>query len=182
MHTTLSTYTYLTFLTTLLFSSQTCQSHERAGLSGEKYLAVLLITPIQRIPRYQLLLVDCLKRTPAWSDDRRLLERAIAGVRDVAEHINETKKVAPSCTALVHTTAYIERVPIQHQRTPTHTTLLNVYQHNTNAFLLTPHCVYQSNSNALLLTPPLPHRKTTGGGALPTTSARCSAASTAPRG
>jgi hypothetical protein len=68
-----------------------CVSSERAGLSGEKYLATLLIAPIQvrtlcdvcprarvcvmtlcahidactqRIPRYALLLSDCLKRTP----------------------------------------------------------------------------------------------------------------------
>ena len=87
------------------------KSEKRAGLAGEQYLATLLIAPIQRIPRYQLLLTEvccnavpsdwlytdaalwqCRDRTPPLHDDYDALGKAVDGVRAVASHINETKK------------------------------------------------------------------------------------------
>jgi hypothetical protein len=71
---------------------RTCSSAARAGLSGEQYLQTLLIAPIQRIPRYQMLLGECLKATPPLHRDHEALYRAVEGVRAVANHINDSKK------------------------------------------------------------------------------------------
>jgi hypothetical protein len=71
---------------------RTCTSAARAGLSGEQYMQTLLIAPIQRIPRYQMLLNECLKATPPLHRDHEALYRAVEGVRAVANHINDSKK------------------------------------------------------------------------------------------
>jgi hypothetical protein len=71
---------------------RTCTSAARAGLSGEQYMQTLLIAPIQRIPRYQMLLNECLKATPLQHSDHEQLHRAVEGVRAVANHINDSKK------------------------------------------------------------------------------------------
>ncbi len=49
----------------------------------------LLITPIQRMPRYELLLKEVLKRTPAGHADLPALEAALRTVSEMASHINE---------------------------------------------------------------------------------------------
>lgn len=71
---------------------RSCSSEARAGLSGEQYMQTLLIAPIQRIPRYQMLLNECLKATPPLHRDHEALYRAVEGVRAVANHINDSKK------------------------------------------------------------------------------------------
>lgn len=48
-----------------------------------------LIMPVQRIPRYSLLLEELLKVTPDTHPDHTPLLKAIALVRDVASHVNE---------------------------------------------------------------------------------------------
>jgi len=55
-------------------------------------LASLLITPIQRIPRYKLLLAELHRNTPATHPDYAGLEKALDQVGDVAMHINEAVK------------------------------------------------------------------------------------------
>jgi hypothetical protein len=72
---------------------RTCSSAARAGLSGDQYLQTLLIAPVQRIPRYEMLLGECIKATPALHADHEALRRALDGVRAVATHINDMKKV-----------------------------------------------------------------------------------------
>ncbi len=72
---------------------RTCSSAARAGLSGDQYLQTLLIAPVQRIPRYEMLLGECIKATPALHADHEALQRALDGVRAVATHINDMKKV-----------------------------------------------------------------------------------------
>eukprot|EP01125_Pyxidicula_operculata_P005434 TRINITY_DN1931_c0_g1_i3.p1 TRINITY_DN1931_c0_g1~~TRINITY_DN1931_c0_g1_i3.p1 ORF type:complete len:789 (+),score=201.46 TRINITY_DN1931_c0_g1_i3:526-2892(+) len=55
-------------------------------------LESLLITPIQRIPRYELLLEDLLKHTPLDHPDSLSLVTAVKDMHDVAEHVNSTMK------------------------------------------------------------------------------------------
>lgn len=65
------------------------------GLEG------LLIMPIQRIPRYVLLLEDLLKATPEGHCDRDLLISSLAQVRSVAAEINEKKRGVENFQTLV---------------------------------------------------------------------------------
>eukprot|EP01105_Mastigella_eilhardi_P014029 TRINITY_DN3190_c0_g2_i5.p1 TRINITY_DN3190_c0_g2~~TRINITY_DN3190_c0_g2_i5.p1 ORF type:complete len:832 (-),score=199.87 TRINITY_DN3190_c0_g2_i5:77-2548(-) len=58
----------------------------------EKSLDSYLILPVQRIPRYQLLLKEVVKLTPAGHPDLKNLEEALANITKVATHINTTIK------------------------------------------------------------------------------------------
>jgi hypothetical protein len=49
-----------------------------------------LILPVQRIPRYRLLLTDYLKNTPQNHTDYENIEQALASVTQVADFVNET--------------------------------------------------------------------------------------------
>ena len=59
-------------------------------------LPSLLITPIQRIPRYNLLLLEYNKHTWASHRDKPMLQKAIATVKTMAETINTTKSQVES--------------------------------------------------------------------------------------
>jgi hypothetical protein len=61
------------------------QTPEFKGLQVDSYL----ILPIQRVPRYILLLEQLLKFTPVSHPDRDGLERSVKEVRNIADHINE---------------------------------------------------------------------------------------------
>ncbi|CAK8675502.1 unnamed protein product [Clavelina lepadiformis] len=52
-----------------------------------------MVTPIQRIPRYKLLLEDYLKGLSEDALDRKETEKALELIADVASHLNETLKV-----------------------------------------------------------------------------------------
>ena len=52
-------------------------------------LNALLITPVQRIPRYKLLLEDVVKNTPERHEDAANLKDALEQIEAVAWHINE---------------------------------------------------------------------------------------------
>eukprot|EP01080_Neovahlkampfia_damariscottae_P005848 gene5848-9671_t len=55
-------------------------------------LGSLLIKPIQRVPRYKLLLDDLLRTTPRGHFDYALLQKSIVLIGDVASHLNEQKR------------------------------------------------------------------------------------------
>jgi hypothetical protein len=57
-------------------------------------IGAFLILPIQRIPRYVLLLQELLKNTPTAHADRAPLEQALVQMRDVADYVNERKREA----------------------------------------------------------------------------------------
>ena len=57
-------------------------------------LNALLIMPVQRVPRYMLLLRELLALTDAAHPDRAALERALAAVQRVAARANEAKRAA----------------------------------------------------------------------------------------
>ena len=70
------------------FEEKCIQDPRSKGLN----LTSLLITPIQRTPRYKLLLADLIKHTPWEHPDRKNLERAMAVV---------TQANIGSCVALL---------------------------------------------------------------------------------
>ena len=57
-----------------------------------QFLNSLLISPVQRIPRYRLLLQELLKFTPEEHVDRNALESGLEKIREVADHVNETQR------------------------------------------------------------------------------------------
>jgi len=57
-------------------------------------LPSLLIMPVQRIPRYILLLTEIYKHTPSTHPDYAKLGQALTKVKEVAVHINEAKREA----------------------------------------------------------------------------------------
>lgn len=56
-----------------------------------------LILPIQRVPRYRLLLEDLIKHTPDHHPDKAGLQEALEKIKDVASHLNVAMKVLEVC-------------------------------------------------------------------------------------
>jgi len=59
---------------------------------GKAYLMNLLITPVQRIPRYEMLLKQLIKYTPKEHPDSKNINKAYTSVLSVADFLNEGKK------------------------------------------------------------------------------------------
>lgn len=74
-------------------------------------LPSLLITPIQRIPRYNLLLMEYNKHTWAEHKDKPMLATAIATVRTMAETINKSKSRVESELRLKQLCESVRGVP-----------------------------------------------------------------------
>eukprot|EP01129_Flabellula_baltica_P015835 TRINITY_DN8201_c0_g1_i1.p1 TRINITY_DN8201_c0_g1~~TRINITY_DN8201_c0_g1_i1.p1 ORF type:complete len:779 (-),score=145.45 TRINITY_DN8201_c0_g1_i1:1-2337(-) len=78
-----------------------------------------LITPIQRIPRYQLLLQELLRNTPTDHPDYPHLTKAIDSIIEVANYVNEKKKQAENMNRVSvissRLTGYPERLPQPHR-------------------------------------------------------------------
>eukprot|EP01105_Mastigella_eilhardi_P018051 TRINITY_DN416_c0_g1_i3.p1 TRINITY_DN416_c0_g1~~TRINITY_DN416_c0_g1_i3.p1 ORF type:complete len:597 (-),score=147.43 TRINITY_DN416_c0_g1_i3:56-1846(-) len=64
------------------------------GLEG------LLITPVQRIPRYVLLLTDMVKTTPSCHPDYQNLNDALAVIRELASYVNQRKMDSENASQL----------------------------------------------------------------------------------
>eukprot|EP00007_Cunea_sp_BSH-02190019_P004347 CAMPEP_0174234278 /NCGR_PEP_ID=MMETSP0417-20130205/4082_1 /TAXON_ID=242541 /ORGANISM="Mayorella sp, Strain BSH-02190019" /LENGTH=912 /DNA_ID=CAMNT_0015312623 /DNA_START=245 /DNA_END=2980 /DNA_ORIENTATION=+ len=67
----------------------TCGSGDNKGLHG---FGGLLVTPIQRIPRYGMLLKDLMKKTPEKHKDFPELQKATTKILEMADFINEQKR------------------------------------------------------------------------------------------
>eukprot|EP00808_Paulinella_micropora_P024737 g9657.t1 len=68
-------------------------SNAGAGTNGVSHqLASYLISPVQRIPRYRLLLQELVKNTDAGHPDSEPLAQALSLVGEVATHINEAMR------------------------------------------------------------------------------------------
>mmetsp|Transcript_10080 Transcript_10080/g.17729 ORF Transcript_10080/g.17729 Transcript_10080/m.17729 type:complete len:464 (+) Transcript_10080:82-1473(+) len=66
------------------------QIGEAAMAAGTQPIGSLMIQPIQRLPRYVLLLKELRKRTPDDHADASKLEAALVDIRVVADQVNET--------------------------------------------------------------------------------------------
>ena len=60
----------------------------------------LLVTPVQRIPRYVLLLQDLVKHTPKWHKDAEEVETALGIIRALADYINKNRSEYENKTKL----------------------------------------------------------------------------------
>jgi len=65
---------------------------KREPRAKKKDIKDFLIQPVQRIPRYTLLLQEILKHTPKPSEHHTALENAFSAVSEIAEYINEKKR------------------------------------------------------------------------------------------
>ena len=68
---------------------------------GALELTAYLIMPIQRIPRYRLLLQDLLKHTPEDHPDKKNISLAADQIMAVAAHINEAIRHTENSRLLV---------------------------------------------------------------------------------
>jgi hypothetical protein len=75
------------------------QCQRDSGLSLD--LVSLLITPVQRLPRYELLLRELLNRTDGAHADAEPLRRALHEVSSVARYVNDRQRDADTQRALV---------------------------------------------------------------------------------
>ena len=73
----------------LVHSLQSQFAAQLAQNENSLELTALLIMPIQRIPRYRLLLQELLKYTPETHPDYANINKAVAEIMKVAEHVNE---------------------------------------------------------------------------------------------
>jgi len=71
--------------------------HELRGAGLSHYL----IQPIQRLPRYMLLLDQLLKFTPPHHIDHRNLDLAFNKVKKITEYLNEAKRNAESSNKIM---------------------------------------------------------------------------------
>ncbi|MED6233330.1 Phosphatidylinositol-3,4,5-trisphosphate-dependent Rac exchanger 1 protein [Ataeniobius toweri] len=67
-----------------------------------------LLTPIQRICKYPLLLKELLKRTPKKHADYPAVEESLQGMKAVCSNINETKRQMEKLEALEQLQSHIE--------------------------------------------------------------------------
>lgn len=65
----------------------------KADPSYKARMASHLISPVQRVPRYQLLLKDLIKRTPADHHELKTLEKALQMIKSTAGHMNANMKM-----------------------------------------------------------------------------------------
>jgi len=70
-----------------------------------------LITPIQRIPRYQLLLRDLVKRTPHAHPDFQFLAQALDKVKQVGDLINQRKEKSDTASEVILVQAALTGYP-----------------------------------------------------------------------
>lgn len=82
-------------------------SEELRKLSLNSYL----IMPVQRIPRYVLLLQDMLKSTDASDEDHEKLTEALERVKELADYINANKSNADAIKELMDLTGRIVNLP-----------------------------------------------------------------------
>ena len=82
------------------------------GECGGLSLESLLIMPIQRIPRYKLLLEDIVKHTPSWHPDLVLCQNALDKIKAVAAYTNEfVRENQDSLEAVLELESQITHMP-----------------------------------------------------------------------
>lgn len=86
-----------------------CKHANLGGLSG---LETLLVVPVQRIPRYVLLLREVLKFTPETHADYSQCKEAFAEMEKVAGLINEKKREYDQQQRLAFVSRSEEEMPI----------------------------------------------------------------------
>eukprot|EP01105_Mastigella_eilhardi_P018003 TRINITY_DN4156_c0_g1_i5.p2 TRINITY_DN4156_c0_g1~~TRINITY_DN4156_c0_g1_i5.p2 ORF type:complete len:788 (-),score=209.63 TRINITY_DN4156_c0_g1_i5:77-2440(-) len=86
---------------------ETRQNPQCKGLDIHSFL----ILPIQRLPRYVLLLTDLLRRTPEDHEDFSDLSKALHETRSVAEFVNQKKREAENMTEVYNIQQVLSGTP-----------------------------------------------------------------------
>lgn len=63
---------------------------QKQPLNNNRFLLDYMIMPVQRVPRYELLLVDLLRHTEDSHPDRPCLEKALEKIKTIADHIDKS--------------------------------------------------------------------------------------------
>ncbi|KAK2962132.1 putative Guanine exchange factor for Rac 30 [Blattamonas nauphoetae] len=79
------------------FITKTEQNPECKGY----HLSTYLVLPVQRIPRYELLLKELIKKTPDTDPEKPVLETALEKIKEVAMAVNDMKRTVESGYRLV---------------------------------------------------------------------------------
>ncbi|PRP78452.1 hypothetical protein PROFUN_13685 [Planoprotostelium fungivorum] len=69
---------------------------------NDLHLTDYLIMPVQRLPRYEMLLADLLRNTPQTAEDKTLLESALSGLREVNAFVNNHTREVQSMERVLH--------------------------------------------------------------------------------
>ena len=85
-----------------------CESRPECG---RQTLQQLLINPVQRLPRYSLLLKEILRVTDDKNPDKADLKEAIEKIAEVLTHINEDKRKTEDIVAMFEIVNDIEGAP-----------------------------------------------------------------------
>jgi hypothetical protein len=85
-----------------------CESQPECG---RQTLQQLLINPVQRLPRYSLLLKELLNKTEDQNPDKEDLKAAIEKIAEVLTHINEDKRKTEDRVAMFEIVNDIEAAP-----------------------------------------------------------------------
>ena len=83
---------------------------EQAKLVAGEDLLSLLILPVQRIPRYRLILEELRKSTPRTHPDDADLSRALEKIKDIASHLNENKRIDDHANQLLQRQKELQRL------------------------------------------------------------------------
>eukprot|EP00041_Stephanoeca_diplocostata_P037734 m.1441998 g.1441998 ORF g.1441998 m.1441998 type:complete len:1035 (+) comp25095_c0_seq15:369-3473(+) len=84
---------------------------ENVVACNKMWLEDHMITPIQRIPRYILLLSDLMKHTHETHPDHQLLAQCVVSMKAIARHINESKKRSEEVVKTIQVQRIVKRCP-----------------------------------------------------------------------
>jgi len=84
---------------------------EKSPASAGKDLLSYLITPVQRVPRYQMMLAELAKETADDHVDAAALKTALGGIKAAAHSINEAKRKAESAQRMTALAQQIIGIP-----------------------------------------------------------------------
>jgi len=116
---------YVEFVNNYEFSSKTINKFKTENEKFQRFIQRVndtnqtfrihntLITPIQRVPRYILLLTDLLKKTDKDHPDYKNIENALNSIEDIAKYINEKKREAENIAKIseIQNKLYGKRAP-----------------------------------------------------------------------
>jgi hypothetical protein len=82
-------------------SSPTITANNTKNTQPYLSLPAFLIMPVQRLPKYELLLQELLKYTPKEHPDYNLLQRALQQIKETTNFVNENKRNAENLSKLL---------------------------------------------------------------------------------
>jgi hypothetical protein len=91
--------------------AETLADIEKSPASAGKDLLSYLITPVQRVPRYEMMLAEIVKLTPDDHVDSAALRTALDGIKKAAVGINEAKRKAESSQRMTNLAQQLQGIP-----------------------------------------------------------------------